>query len=159
MSRLDGFIRRMSAQRDILNHIRDEVELLDGDILELGLGNGRTFDHLRQLFPNRRIIVFDREVRSHRNSTPDPANTVLGEIRETIQLFVGGKAALVHADIGSGYDDRDAVTLTWLPAAVADALAPGGIAVSGLPLSHPLLIEQPRLPSVPPDAYFQYRRA
>ena len=159
MSRLDGFIRRMSAQRDILNDIRDEVGKLEGDILELGLGNGRTFDHLRELFPNRRIIVFDRDVRSHLSSTPEPANTVLGEIRENMQRFAGSNAALVHADIGSGYDDRDAITLTWLPQAVAGALAPGGFAVSGLPLAHPELVEQPQLPSVPAGSYFCYRRA
>ncbi|MBL0373633.1 hypothetical protein JJB09_16535 [Rhizobium sp. KVB221] len=158
MSRLDSFIRRLSAQRDILNEIRDQVAALPGDILELGLGNGRTFDHLRELFPDRRVIAFDRMARSFQASTPDPSNMVVGEIRDTILDFMGGNAALVHADIGTGHDDLDAITLTWLPDSVAGALAPGGFAVSGLPLEHPKLVALPGLDSVPSGRYFHYRR-
>ena len=39
MSRLDSFIRRMTAQRDILNQVAEQSLLPEsGDILELGLG-------------------------------------------------------------------------------------------------------------------------
>ena len=58
MSRLDSFIRRMTAQRDILNHICDTVKELEGPVLELGLGNGRTYDHLRERFPEQVIPVY-----------------------------------------------------------------------------------------------------
>ena len=52
MSRLDSFIRRMTAQRDILNQIATQSLLPEsGDVLELGLGNGRTYSHLREVFP------------------------------------------------------------------------------------------------------------
>jgi hypothetical protein len=159
MSRLDSFIRRLSAQRDILNAIREEVDRIEGPILELGLGNGRTFDHLRELFPDRRIIAFDREARAYSSSTPQCDNLVLGEIKETIRDFLGAEAALAHADIGTGHDDLDAITLTWLPQAVAGSLRSGGIAVSGLPLAHPELIEMPIPASVHTGRYFLYRRA
>ena len=54
MSRLDSFIRRLSAQRDILNHVHGDLDLpAEGPIMEIGLGNGRTFNHLRELFPDR----------------------------------------------------------------------------------------------------------
>jgi hypothetical protein len=159
MSRLDSFIRRLSAQRDILNSIREEVIAIPGAIMELGLGNGRTYDHLRELFPDRRIIAFDRVERSFESSTPDTDNLVVGEIRDTIVNFLGIEAALVHADIGTGHDDLDAVTLTWLPDAVVGLLALGGIAVSGLPLDHPALIALPTPANVPPRRYFHYRRA
>ena len=33
---------------------------MEGPVLELGLGNGRTFDHLRERLPGRRIVAFDR---------------------------------------------------------------------------------------------------
>src|SRR4051812_32560738 len=60
MSRLDSFIGRMTAQRDILNHIHAKGMLIEeGAVLEIGLGNGRTYSHLRELFPERRIVVFD----------------------------------------------------------------------------------------------------
>jgi hypothetical protein len=158
MSRLDSFIRRLTAQRDILNAIREPVRSIEGPIIELGLGNGRTFDHLRELFPDRRIIAFDREARAYSASTPDADNLVLGEIAETIKDFLGVGAALAHADIGTGHDDLDAVTLIWLPQAMAGVLRSGGIAVSGLPLAHPELVAVPAPASVPAGRYFLYRR-
>jgi len=102
----------MTAQRDILNQICPEVAKMEGLVFELGLGNGRTFHHLRERLPGRRIVVFDREVGAHTSSIPDAENLVLGDIRETARRFIGIDAALVHADIGTGYDDRDAVTAT-----------------------------------------------
>ena len=159
MSRLDSFIRRLSAQRDILNAVRAPMAALPGPVLELGLGNGRTYDHLRELFPDRRIIAFDREAKAYSASTPSAENLVLGEIRETIRDFLGIGAALAHADIGTGHDDLDAITLTWLPQAMAGVLQAGGIAVSGLPLDHPELLALPVPDSVPANRYFLYRRA
>ncbi|SFU22249.1 class I SAM-dependent methyltransferase [Mesorhizobium sp. YR577] len=158
MSRLDSFIRRMTAQRDILNHVCIEVAKMEGPVLELGLGNGRTFNHLRERLPGRRIVAFDRKLAAHASSIPDAENLVLGEIRETASTFVGIEAALVHADIGTGYEDRDAVTLTWLPDLSARLLRVGGMAVSGLPLEHQQLQQLPPPPSVPADRYFIYRR-
>jgi trans-aconitate methyltransferase len=158
MSRLDSFIRRMTAQRDILNHISNTVKELPGPVLELGLGNGRTYDHLRERFPDRRIIAFDRASHAYKSSTPDPENMVIGEIKETAPGFAGINAALVHADIGTGYPDQDAVTLTWLPQLAADLLVPHGIVASGLVLDHPDLELLPLPHSVKPGRYFLYRR-
>jgi len=159
MSRLDSFIRRLTAQRDILNHISETMmDGPDGAVLEIGLGNGRTYSHLREHFPGRRIIAFDRAIGSHASSTPEAEDLVIGEIRETAQAFVGTEAALVHADIGTGYPDKDAVTLTWLPQLAAGSLRSGGIAVSGLPLEHPDLEPQPLPATVREDRYFLYRK-
>src|SRR5690554_4093225 len=99
MSRLESAIRRLCAQRDIIDSIRAEVAAAPGPIVELGLGNGRTFDHLRERFPGRRIIAFDRAFAAHLASAPEPGDLVLGEIRETAARFAGLGAALVHADI------------------------------------------------------------
>ncbi|TXI07553.1 MAG: hypothetical protein E6Q76_08410 [Rhizobium sp.] len=158
MSRLDSFIRRLSAQRDILNSVADDVRTLDGPVLELGLGNGRTFDHLRELFPDRRIIAFDRAANAYGPSMPSADNLILGEIRDTARQFVGANASLAHADIGTGYEDKDAITLTWLPQIMAGVLAPGGLAVSGLPIDHPDLQALPLPSSVKDGRYFIYRR-
>ena len=158
MSRLDSFIRRLSAQRDILNTVADEVRMLEGPVLELGLGNGRTFDHLRELFPDRRIIAFDRAANAYGPSMPSADNLILGEIKDTARGFIGAEASLAHADIGTGYEDRDAVTLTWLPQIMAGTLRSGGIAISGLPLDHVDLQPLPLPDSVKEGRYFIYRR-
>ena len=159
MSRLDSFIRRLVAQRDVLNMICRDMQLMDGPVIELGLGNGRTFDHLRELLPGRRIIAFDRAVGAHRASMPKEGDLVLGEISETASAFVGMGAAFVHADIGSGYDDYDAENLRWLPELTAGLLAPSGIAASGVALDHPKLKQLPLPSTVREGRYYIYRRS
>ena len=158
MSRLDSFIRRLTAQRDILNSIVDLVGPLEGPVIEFGLGNGRTYDHLREIFAGRRIIAFDREVRSYSSSTPPAEDMVTGDIKETGQTFIGIDAALAHADIGTGHDEIDAITLTWLPQLMVGVLRQGGIAVSGLPLDRPELEQLPLPEGIKSGRYFLYRR-
>lgn len=159
MSRLDTFINRISAQRDILNHVARDLGLpTEGHVLEIGLGNGRTYSHLKELFPERRAIAFDRAMNAHKSAAPAAEDFVEGEIDQTGRNFTNEKAALVHADIGTGYPDRDAVTLEWLPDMVSAMLCEGGIAVSGLPLIQPRLEELPRLPTVSEGRYFIYRK-
>ncbi|MBB3914721.1 class I SAM-dependent methyltransferase [Rhizobium fabae] len=158
MSRLDSFIRRLTAQRDILNSITDLVAEIEGPVLEFGLGNGRTYDHLREIFPGRRIVAFDWEVRSYSASTPEAQDMVTGNIRESGQAFVGIGAALAHADIGTGHDEIDAVTLTWLPQLMAGVLARNGIAVCGLPLEHAELVALPLPEGIKEGRYFLYQR-
>jgi S-adenosyl-L-methionine methyltransferase len=158
MSRLDSFIRRITAQRNVLNWATNDIKDLAGPALELGLGNGRTFDHLRERLPERRIIAFDRACAAHRQSTPAAGDLVLGDIRETAAKLVGIEAALVHADIGTGYEDLDLLTLAWLPNLTASLLRPRGIAASGLPLDHPALSPLALPPMVSKHRYFLYRR-
>jgi hypothetical protein len=158
MSRLDSFIRRLGAQRNVLNAVAQRIAAIDGPVLELGLGNGRTYDHLRELMPARRIIAFDRVCAAHRLSMPAPQDLVLGEIRETAPRLAGIAAALLHADIGTGYEDQDLLTLSWLPELAARLVKPGGIVASGLPLVHPLLAPEPLPHAVRKERYFIYRR-
>lgn len=159
MSRLDTFIARMTAQRDLLNHIHaNNMVPAEGAILEIGLGNGRTYSHLQQLFPDRRIIAFDRRVAAHRTRLPETENLVVGEIEETGLQFAGCNAALVHADIGTGYPEQDALILRWLPEMIVGMLRLDGIAVSGLSLNHPRLVALPELPTMSAGSYRYYRR-
>ncbi|WP_274626717.1 class I SAM-dependent methyltransferase [Arvimicrobium flavum] len=158
MSRLDSFIRRVTAQRDCLNHVVSLIGDLSGPVVELGLGNGRTYDHLREKLPDRRIVAFDRKFAAHLSCVPGPENLILGEISETARSFIGLDASLVHADIGTGYADRDAETLAWLPDLVAALLRSGGMSASGLELHHPQLAPVDLPASVPVQRYFLYRR-
>jgi hypothetical protein len=158
-TRLDDFISRISAQRDILNSIAERrPELPNGPILEIGLGNGRTYSHLRARFPDLRIIAFDHENGAHGSCRPDDADVVLGDIKETCMSYTGTAAAVAHADIGTGYPEKDAIIRQWLPSRIVAVLARGGFAVSGLELKHPELEEIPPPPSVEKGRYFLYRR-
>jgi len=157
-TRLEGFIGRLTAQRDILDKVCPLIPA-DGPVIELGLGNGRTYDHLRSHLPGRRIIAFDRALAAHRSSMPPEGDLVLGEIRETMCSFAGTGAALVHADIGTGYADIDAETVQWLPDLVARLLRPGGMAASDLPLDHLWLEPSPLPDNVPAGRYFVYQLA
>lgn len=137
MSRLESFIRRLSAQRDCLNHAAALVEGLAGPVLELGLGNGRTYDHLRGLFPDRKIFVFDRVIKAHPDCVPPPDCIVLGDFRETLAAApkrVGRPAAFAHCDTGSGDREATAAQAAWLGPALRVLLAPGAIVASDQPL-------------------------
>ena len=83
---------------------------------------------------------------------------VTGDIKETGQAFIGIDAALAHADIGTGHDEIDAITLTWLPQLMVGVLRQGGIAVSGLPLDRPELEQLPLPEGIKSGRYFLYRR-
>lgn len=129
-SRLDAFIRRVAAQRACLDHAATLIGERPGIVLELGLGNGRTFDHLRERFPARDIFVFDREIAAHPASIPDAAHIRLGDFHDTLPAFTHEgwpKAVLVHADIGSPDRVRDAELARWLGPALAPLLAPGAL--------------------------------
>ncbi len=158
MSRLESFIRRVCAQRSVLDHVVALVSGLEGPVLELGLGNGRTYDHLREKLPGRRIIAFDRALVAHASCVPPPENLVIGEIRVTASAFAGVGGALVHADIETGYEAVDAETACWLADLVPELLRQGGIAASGLRLESPALDPLPVPADVPADRYFLYRR-
>src|SRR5262249_56361476 len=99
------FIARMQAQREWLNLLMPAADGLPGPILEVGLGNGGTYDHLRRLFPGRDIYVFERKVAAHPDCIPPDARLFLGEAREAIPKAakkLGATAALIHTDLGTG---------------------------------------------------------
>jgi S-adenosylmethionine-dependent methyltransferase len=105
MSRLDSFIRRVRAQRACLNHAAELIKDMPGPLLELGLGNGRTYDHLRELMPQRDIYVFDRQLAAHADCIPPREFLILGDGRKTLRTMWGKiphAAALAHVDIGTG---------------------------------------------------------
>lgn len=161
MSRLDSFIRRLEAQRACLNHAAELIRGLDGGVLELGLGNGRTYDHLRTLFPDREIHVCERRVAAHPLCVPPPAMLILGDMRETLPMArerLGGRVALAHLDVGTGDAAANQALATELTPLVVPLLCPGGVAVSDPPLDDPALEPLPLPDGVAPGRYHLYRR-
>lgn len=137
MSRLDSMIRRLEAQRATLNAAAERIRGRAGVVLEFGLGNGRTYDHLREILPGRDIYVFDRQVAAHPDCVPPDDRLYLGDLFETLPQAVadlGGQGALAHLDIGTG-DKLESVALSQRAAPmVAELLAIGGVVVSDQPL-------------------------
>jgi hypothetical protein len=133
MSRLDSVIRRLQAQRACLQLAADLIRDTEGCVLELGLGNGRTFDHLRKTLPEREIFVFDLDVAAHPDCVPDPDHLILGDIRDTLPLAVDrlpSPAVLVHCDIGTGERDYNARLAARLATLLPPLLAPGAVIAS-----------------------------
>jgi hypothetical protein len=157
MSRLDSFIRRLQAQRDCLTAAAAQIRGIDGFVLELGLGNGRTFDHLREICPEREIYVFDRQVNAHPDCVPAADHLFLGEITATLPQALarlGAGAALVHTDVGTGVqesNDRLAATLAPL---IRSVLRVGGIVISDQALTTPGLVPIALPDGVKPGRYF-----
>jgi hypothetical protein len=162
MSRLDSFIARMQAQRDCLNYLKPNVDALAGPILEVGLGNGRTYDHLRTLFPGRDIYVFERKVAAHPDCIPPDARLFLGDADRTIpaaEQRLGATAALIHTDLGTGDRAANAALGRWLGPALDRLAASGGYVLANQPLEVARWQLLPEPPGVPKDRYFLYRVA
>jgi hypothetical protein len=159
MSRLDSFIRRLEAQRACLEYAAGQIRALPGPVLELGLGNGRTYDHLRELMPEREIFVFEREVKAHPDCIPDHAHLILGDVRATLPhayVRLPGPAALAHLDVGTGDAAANAELAAWLSGVLPPLLATGAWVISDQALRGAALIAHPPPAGIASERYFLY---
>ena len=161
MSRLDSFIARMQAQRDCLNFLKPAVDRLGGPILEVGLGNGRTYDHLRDLFPGRDVYVFERKVAAHPDCIPPDDRLFLGDFLDSLPKAIaqlGQETALANLDIGSGDESASKQLARAMLPAVLQLLKSGGILISDQPVES-MDLEALALPAgIKPGRYFLHRR-
>ena len=129
MSRLTHMANRLITQGLCLDAAARLIEGVAGPVLEIGLGKGRTYDHLREILPGREIFAFDRDVHAPPDLVSDAAHLILGDFRDTLPRVPAtiGAAVLAHADIGS--DDRaaDAELAAAVAASLGECLAPGAI--------------------------------
>jgi hypothetical protein len=161
MSRLDTNIDRLIAQRACLDALVDALAEVPGPVVELGLGNGRTFDHLRERLPQREIFVFERQPAAHPDCRPERDHLIVGDFFDTLPGALAqlpGPAALVHADIGTGDRARNARLARWLAGAIPPLLAAGGYVAADQPLEDPRLAPLPLPSGVPTGRYHLYRR-
>ena len=160
MSRLDSAIRRLQAQRACLDRAVAMIADRPGPALELGLGNGRTYDHLREHLGGREIYVFERQVMAHPDSQPDAAHLILGDVLETLPGAlerIGAPAVLAHLDIGTGAQAENAALAARLAPMLVTLLADGAVVASDQALAAPGLAPLPLPDGVAPGRYFMYR--
>jgi hypothetical protein len=160
MSRLDSVIRRLEAQRACLNLAAELIRDLPGPVFEFGLGNGRTYDHLREILPRREIFVLERAVMAHPDSVPDEAHLLLGDFHDTLPAAVarfGPTVPLVHSDVGTGDEAASGRIAAYLASQLPRLLCPGGVVVSDQVMACEGA-EVLALPdNVKPGRYFMYR--
>ena len=158
MSRLDSFIRRLQAQRACIDWAAADIAGRPGCVLEFGLGNGRTYDHLRERLPAREIYVFDRRVSSHLASTPPAERLILGDLFDTLPtVSLPERVALVHSDVGSGDAEGNRTLAALLGMALPRLLAPGAVILCDQEIGQPDWQRLPEPPDVPAERYFLYR--
>ncbi|KIN71190.1 class I SAM-dependent methyltransferase [Sulfitobacter guttiformis] len=161
MTRLDLFIGRMVSQRACIDRAIALTQGMTEPVFELGLGNGRTFDHIRANVHDRPLYVFERTVASHPSSTPSDEQLVLGDIFETLPALLertGKKASFIHADLGGhnpAKNDEFARTISPL---IEGALAPGGIMVASDAMYFDGLTELPLPEGAFVDRAFIYQK-
>ena len=161
MSRLDSFIRRLEAQRACLELAADLVADLEGEVLELGLGNGRTYDHLRELFPHRKIYVCERTVAAHPDCVPPSELLLLGDMRETlpaVRARLADRVALAHLDAGNGEIAASKALADQITPLILPLLRPKGVLVSEPAVTADELRALPLPDEIEPGRYNLYQR-
>jgi hypothetical protein len=159
VSRLDSFIRRLVAQRECLNWAASKLQGLPGPVMEIGLGNGRTFDHLRTIMPHREIFVVERSPNPHAACLPDHAHLLIGDLRNVLeneQSRFAGRFALVHSDIGTGDPSHGAQMAEYLSNLLPPLLQQGAMVISDQFLPESGLVAQELPDGVAKDRYFIY---
>ncbi|MFV1497434.1 class I SAM-dependent methyltransferase [Phaeobacter sp. JH20_02] len=160
-TRLDLFIDRMVSQRACLDAAIVQTAGRTEPVFELGLGNGRTFHHMRERIRDRDVYVFERAVASHPDSTPAEHLTILGDVRETLPAaadrFSGG-ASLIHADLGGHDREKNDAFARMISPLVEPLLAVGGLMVSSDRMYFDSLVEQPLPAGAVPGRCFIYCR-
>lgn len=160
MSRLDLFIDRMVSQRACIAYAAAATAHMPGPVYELGLGNGRTYHHLREIMPGRDIYVFDREIAAHPDSLPPTECMFLGDVFQTLPQALakfGQTARLVHADLGGHDRTRNDAFARSVSPLVEQLLAPGGLVVSSDRMYFTRMTEVPLPPGAVEERCFIYR--
>ena len=160
MSRLDSAIRRLEAQRACLDRAVELLGGVPGHVFELGLGNGRTYDHLRERFPGREIFVFELKISAHPSCIPDGDHLFLGDVLDRLPAVTErfhGSVALVHADIGSGVAEHNRRLAARISPLLPPLLAPGALVVTDQQMTLPAMTPVELPEGVAPGRYHMAR--
>ena len=134
------------ALEDAAKRVQDRFAESQGIALEFGLGNGRTYDHIREILPDRDIYVFDRQVAAHPDCIPPDDRLYLGDLFETLPQATrdhAGDAVFAHLDIGTGDQESSMALVDRALPLILKLMRPGAVLVSDQPVTHPDLTPLP----------------
>ncbi len=160
-TRLEKILYRLEAQCACFDWVFDQIKNEPGVVFEIGLGLGRTFNHMRHYLPDRTILAFDRKMSAYPDCMPEEDEIIFGELAETLPKAAQaykGQVVLAHSDIGSFDREQNKMIAELVSANLLPALAPQGLIMSDLPLN----IAQTERLALPEgareDRYYLYRR-
>lgn len=162
LTRLDKLLFRLDAQHKCLHWAFREISGRPGYVFEMGLGHGRTYDHMRVHLPDREIYVLDREIDSFDDCVPPDDRLLLGDIADTLTSAIprfSGKVILAHADLGSYTEEHNSAMIAKLSRHLPPVLAPDAIVLSDLPLELEGATALPLPDGAREGRYFLYRNA
>ncbi|MEQ8369403.1 MAG: class I SAM-dependent methyltransferase [Alphaproteobacteria bacterium] len=154
-------IARLTSQKAALTAAAERLVGIDGMVLEVGLGKGRTWDLLGHLLPERRRLALDREVHAPAALRPAADQLMLGELSELMPRLardMPGQVALAHVDCGGEGRAADAAFDAWLPAALHPLLAAGAVVAQDRPRGHPRWRALPAPAGMTVFPYYLYRK-
>ncbi len=160
LTRLEKLLYRLEAQHACLEFAFKDIAEKPGPVFEIGLGHGRTFHHLRHHLPGREIFVFERQVDSYPDCTPDADHIFLGDIGTTLPAAAErfrGQVVLAHSDVGTFESSHNQAMSRLVSGALAPALVPGALILSDLPLDVPGTAALPLPAKAKEGRYFMYR--
>lgn len=161
MSRLEDLTHRFLTQQAVLDRAVELIASIEGIVVELGLGKGRSFDHLRERLPGRDIYVFDHELSCEPELAPASEFRIFGEIRSTLPAFCerfAGRAALVHSDIGTRHRARDMPLVEFVAENLDRLLKQGAVVASDRPMENAPWTRLPYLREMARFPYHMYRK-
>ena len=138
MSRLEKTSARLRSQIACLGLVIERIAGMSGPVFELGLGRGRTYDHLRWHMPDRDIYAFDREIVPIEDCRPPEEFIVAGDLEVTLPRYAdrfAGQVVLANCDLGSYRQAHNQHMAALISPYLPKAVAPGGFVCSDLPLT------------------------
>jgi hypothetical protein len=161
MSRLEKTHHRLGAQIACLELAFSAIGRRPGVVAELGLGLGRTYDHLRRYWPERDIFVFDRVNKAFADCQPPPDRLLLGEIEETYPAFASrhvGRIVLANCDLGSTDREGNLAVIRLVETLVPPSLNSGAILMADLPIEPEGCEPLPLPEGAREGSYYLFRR-
>jgi hypothetical protein len=161
LSRLEKLYFRLEAQYACFDWVFARIAATRGPIFELGLGKGRTYDHLRRRLPDHDIYVFERDVGPIADCMPPEEFLVRGDVAETLPVYVedfAGQVVLAHSDMGDFSEAHNREMRKLVTKVLPRALAPGGYILSDLDLDLPGFEAVPLPQGARQGRYFIFRK-